>query len=85
MSANGHKTPNPVPGNDIMKTIGARLKAIRKDRGYSNSEKFAHKFEFDRTQYSRYERGENINMKTFLRILAALDITLSEFFNEGFD
>jgi transcriptional regulator with XRE-family HTH domain len=37
-----------------------------------------------RAQYGRYERGENLRFDCLMKIIAALDITVEEFFVRGF-
>ena len=55
-----------------------------KEKGYTNYEHFAYKHGFNRAQYGRYENGANISFKTLVKIVAAFDMTLEEFFAEGF-
>ena len=40
-----------------LSNLGARIKALRKARGYSNYEQFAYKHEINRSQYGRYGNG----------------------------
>ena len=68
-----------------LKNLGKRLRALRKARGYTSSDKFAFSNEINRVQYLRYENGANISFLTLVKILEALDISLKEFFSEGFD
>ena len=65
--------------------LGKRLKALRKARGYSNYEQFAFQHGISRSQYGRYENGEDLRFSSLLRVLQALDISLAEFFAEGFE
>ena len=67
-----------------LENFGNRLKQIRKQKGYTNYEHFAYKHGFNRVQYGRYENGANISFKTLVKIVAAFDMTLEEFFSEGF-
>ncbi|MCB9290686.1 MAG: helix-turn-helix transcriptional regulator [Lewinellaceae bacterium] len=64
--------------------LGERIKALRKARGYSNYEQFAYEHEINRSQYGRYENGEDLRFSSLLKVLKALDISLAEFFGEGF-
>ena len=64
--------------------LAARIKAIRKQKGYSNYENFANAHNFARAQYGRYEKGQDLKFSTIVRILLAFDMTLIEFFSEGF-
>ncbi|MCB9350853.1 MAG: helix-turn-helix transcriptional regulator [Lewinellaceae bacterium] len=65
--------------------LGARIKALRKAKGYSNYEQFAYENEINRSQYGRYENGEDLRFSSLLKVLKALDISLAEFFGEGFE
>lgn len=67
-----------------LENFGSRLKTIRKQKGYTNYEHFAYEHGFNRVQYGRYENGANISFKTLVKIVAAFDMTLAEFFAEGF-
>lgn len=68
-----------------IKLIGQRIKALRKAKGYTNQEKFAFKFNIARAQYSRYERGADLRISSLSKILLALDVSLVEFFSDGFE
>ena len=68
-----------------LKKLGNRIKQIRKEQGYSNYEQFAFKHDINRSSYSRFESGEDIRFSSLLRVLEAFDMSLEEFFSEGFD
>ena len=68
-----------------LKNLGLRFRTIRKAKGYSNYEQFAFQHNINRAQYGAYEKGQNITFASLLRVLKALDVTLDEFFSEGFD
>ncbi len=65
--------------------LGERIKQLRKQRGYSNHEQFAFERGIARAQYGKYERGIGMNFSTIVKIAAAMEISLAEFFSEGFD
>lgn len=67
-----------------LKNLGERIKTLRKNSGFSNYEQFAFTHEINRSQYGRYENGEDMRFSSLLRVLKALDISLEEFFQEGF-
>ncbi|SEM33516.1 Helix-turn-helix domain-containing protein [bacterium A37T11] len=70
---------------DIRK-IGLRLKQIRKDLGFTNSDDFAYKYELNRSQYGKYEAGsEDLRISSLVNILDRLHISLPEFFNDEYD
>ncbi|MBK7884674.1 MAG: helix-turn-helix transcriptional regulator [Chitinophagaceae bacterium] len=69
----------------FFKKVGARMRALRIKADFSSFEDFAHEHDIASSQYGRYERGTDMRMSTFIRILEALNITFEEFFKEGFD
>ena len=71
--------------NAILAQLGERLKYYRKLKGYSNYERLANDLNISRIQYGKYEAGGNIKLDTLLKILNHLQITLAEFFSEGFN
>ncbi len=68
-----------------LQKLGARIKAIRLSKGYTSHETFAIKNNFNRTQYFRYEHGEDLRFSTLAKIISAFEMTYSEFFSEGFE
>lgn len=68
-----------------LENLGKRLTALRKEKGYSNYEQFAFSHDINRSQYNRYENGEDLRFSSLLKVLKALGISLKEFFGEGFD
>jgi len=65
--------------------LGKRIKALRMAKGYSNYEYFAYEHDIPRAQYGRYEKGEDLRYSSLLKVVKAFDMTLKEFFSEGFD
>jgi len=68
-----------------LQNLGNRLKQLRKEKGYTNYEIFAFDNNIPRAQYGRYEKGEDLKFSSLLKVLKALDISLVDFFSEGFD
>jgi transcriptional regulator with XRE-family HTH domain len=62
------------------KKIGNRIRQLRIKAGYSSAEKFAYEYEISRTQYARYELGADMRISSLLKIAAAYNMTLHEFF-----
>lgn len=71
--------------NVYLKKLGKRIKELRIKKGYTNYEYFAFENEIGRAQYGKYETGGNIQFDTLIRIIKALDISVKDFFSEGFD
>lgn len=67
-----------------LKSLGERIKSLRIKKGYTSYEYFAYEHNISRAQFGRYERGEDLRFSTLLRIIDAFDMTLEEFFSEGF-
>lgn len=74
-----------LQGNDDLIKLGKRIKELRVKAGYTNYEYFAYDHEISRTQYGRYERGEDLRYTSLLKVIRALGVTAEEFFSEGFD
>ena len=72
------------PTSDIQK-LANRLKALRVQRGFTSYEAFANEFGLSRALYGRYEKGKDLRYSSLIKIVTALDMTLEEFFSEGFD
>lgn len=70
---------------EMLEKLSKRIKSIRKEKGYSNYENFAFTHGFNRVQYGRYEKGSDLRFTSLARIVKAFDMTLQEFFSEGFD
>lgn len=70
---------------EILEKLATRIKAIRKEKGYTSYEKFAIQHDINRMQYWRYEKGEDLRFSSLVRVISAFDMTLEEFFAEGFD
>lgn len=64
----------------IPEKVGARLKALRLQRGFSSYEHFANENDINRSLYGRYERGADMRISTLVKLCKALDITPEDFF-----
>lgn len=70
---------------ELILKLGKRIKQLRIQGGHSNYEHFANENGISRTQYGRYEVGDNIKFLTLFKILKGLDLTFADFFKEGFE
>tara|TARA_B100000508_G_C11230602_1_gene166786 strand:+ start:164 stop:400 length:237 start_codon:yes stop_codon:yes gene_type:complete len=70
---------------EFLQKLGQRIKELRIAKGYTNYEIFAYDNNIPRAQYGRYEKGENLRIFSFFKILKALEISPKDFFKEGFD
>ncbi|MEX0314302.1 MAG: helix-turn-helix domain-containing protein [Allomuricauda sp.] len=65
--------------------LAKRIKSLRNKKGYTSYENFAFDKGIPRAQYGRYETGTDLQYTSLLKIAQAFDMTLEEFFSEGFD
>ena len=70
---------------EIVKKLGKRIRELRIAKGYSSYEYFAYEHNISRAQFGRYEKGEDLRFSTLAKIIYAFDMTMEEFFSEGFD
>jgi len=68
-----------------IKKLAKRIKSLRIKKGYTSYENFAFDNKIHRAQYGRYETGTDMQFTSLLKIAKAFDMTLEEFFSEGFD
>ena len=73
-----------LPNEDLVK-LGNRIRELRIRKGYTSYEYFAYEHNISRAQFGRYEKGEDLRYTSLLKVVRALDISLQEFFSEGFD
>lgn len=72
--------------NPDLQKLGDRFKKLRIKKGFVSVEKFSFECELSRSLYSNYESGKgNITFKNLLKITRVLDVSLKDFFSEGFD
>ncbi|MFW5886909.1 MAG: helix-turn-helix domain-containing protein [Bacteroidota bacterium] len=67
-----------------LKKLGNRIRELRIQKGYSNYEYFAFENEIGRSQYGKYEKGEDMRYTNLLRVMRALGVTPNEFFTDEF-
>jgi transcriptional regulator with XRE-family HTH domain len=73
-----------LPNEDLV-NLGNRIKALRIKKGYTSYEYFAYEHNISRAQFGRYEKGEDLRYTSLLKVVRAFEMTLEEFFSEGFD
>jgi len=82
-----------TPTKDELKTedaaflekLGKRIKDLREKAGYTSYETFAYEAGISRTMYGNYENGSDMRTVNLRKIVKAHNMTLKEFFSEGFD
>ncbi|WP_052600018.1 helix-turn-helix domain-containing protein [Aureispira sp. CCB-QB1] len=70
---------------DKLLKVGARLRSVRKQKGYTNYDHFAYEHNMSRSQYGKYETGSDMHLSTLFKLLEAHNMTIQEFFSEGFE
>lgn len=66
--------------DEQIQKIATKIKELRKAKGFTSYETFAFEHDINRVQYWRIEKGQNITLKTLLKVLDIHKITLSDFF-----
>jgi transcriptional regulator with XRE-family HTH domain len=66
----------------IILQIAEKIKTLRKEKGFKSYETFAFEYDINRVQYWRIEKGNNITLKTLIKVLAIHNLTLNEFFKD---
>lgn len=71
----------------LLEKLSKRIKALRKKKGFNSYELFAYDIEVSRTGMSNYESGnfDDIRFSTLLKIIDGLEISVKDFFSEGFE
>ncbi|WP_312923014.1 XRE family transcriptional regulator [Empedobacter brevis] len=65
-----------------IKAISNKLKELRISKGYTSYETFAFDNDLNRVQYWRIESGQNITLKTLIKVLQIHEKSLEEFFKD---
>ncbi|MBN2836155.1 MAG: XRE family transcriptional regulator [Candidatus Delongbacteria bacterium] len=69
--------------NPVLIRIGEKIRMLRKQNpDFDNYEVFAFTHKINKVTLQRIERGENYNMESLLKVLNALDVSLSNFFSD---
>jgi len=77
--------PKQLVQDQELKKFAERLKSLRKKKGYTNMDIFAYEHGFGRAQYGRYENGQDLRYSTIVRLANCFELSINEFFSEGFD
>ena len=75
-----------IKNQEVLKKLGARLRYFRINKNLGKTAEIAaNNLDIQRSQYARYESGNNLNFLTLVEILDKMDVSITEFFSEGFD
>lgn len=78
------KSEKPVILIKEVKQIAERFKSLRIKKGFTSYEAFANEHGLSRALYGRYEKGKDLRISSLVKVVKAFDMTLEEFFSEGF-
>lgn len=79
------RTTSKDKQSKTLSNFGNRLRQLRKDAGYTSQLTFSYENGFNPPQYNKWERGEDIKLSNIARICDALNISIKEFFSDGFE
>ena len=65
--------------------LAKRIKSLRVNKGFTSYDYFAYEKGISRSQYGRYEQGEDIRFISLMKVIKAFDMSPKEFFSEGFE
>lgn len=68
--------------DEQVQKIATRIRELRKAKGFTSYETFAFEHDINRVQYWRIEKGQNITLKTLIKVLSIHNLTLQEFFSD---
>lgn len=82
---NKNEKQKQLDQDEELRKFADRIKSLRKKKGYSNMDIFAYEHGFGRAQYGRYENGQDLRYTTVIRLANCFDMSIKEFFSEGFE
>ena len=73
--------------DEAFAALSRRIKQLRKEKGFKSSETFALDIEISRAGMARYEAGtfDDMRVGTLFKIIDGLEISIPEFFGNGFE
>jgi transcriptional regulator with XRE-family HTH domain len=74
-----------LPTQEYLSKLGNRVRSLRIAAGYTSYDQLAYELGINRSQWGRYENGNDLKYTTLLKVVGAFGMTLQEFFSEGFD
>jgi transcriptional regulator with XRE-family HTH domain len=67
--------------SEELKNLGILFRLLRMSNGFTSAEQFSYENDLNRTAYWRWENGENITIKNFLKLCEIYKVTPKEFFD----
>lgn len=71
--------------SEQIQRLAKRIRSLRIQKGYTSYESFALEKGIHRAQYGRYETGTDIQFTSLVKIAQSFEMSLEEFFSEGFE
>jgi transcriptional regulator with XRE-family HTH domain len=72
------KKAKPLDTEEEIKKLGARLRYLRIQAGYTSAETFAYEKGISRALYGRYERGKDLRYSSLVRLANCFNMTVAE-------
>jgi hypothetical protein len=66
--------------NEMLLGLGSTFRQLRMRKGFKSAEIFSYENDLNRTAYWRWENGENMTMKNFLRLCNIHEISPKQLF-----
>lgn len=66
--------------NEMLFNLGSTFRQLRMRKGFKSAEIFSYEHDLNRTAYWRWENGQNITMKNFLRLCEIHGLAPQEMF-----
>lgn len=74
------KTTSFNDHDDQLKQLGVIIRELRFKKGYRSAENFSYDFDLNRTNYWRWENGQNMTLKNIFKICEIHQISLTNLF-----
>lgn len=85
MNKTKKETDKKLPPEELVERLAKRIKKLRLEKGFTSYEAFANEHNLSRALYGRYEKGKDLRFTSLVKVVQAFDMTLEEFFSEGFE
>ncbi len=73
----------PLDSEEEIKKLGARLRQLRLQAGYTSAETFAYEHGISRALYGRYERGKDLRFSSLVKLANCFGMSVSELLQDG--
>jgi transcriptional regulator with XRE-family HTH domain len=85
MATTKKRARKPDEFETFLQKVGARMRQLRLEKGYTNYEHFAYDHDISRSQYGKYEQGkDDLRLSSLYKVITSFGISPADFFKEGF-